>query len=45
MSLIVESLSLLPANSSIKLSYCELERAIVHLKERFAVDTLEMKVV
>lgn len=44
-SLIVESLNLLPADSSIKLSYCGLERAIVHLKERFAVDTLEIKVV
>ena len=31
--------------SSIKFSYCGLERAIVFLKDQYAVGTLEVKVV
>ncbi|MBW4536536.1 MAG: hypothetical protein KME09_21620 [Pleurocapsa minor HA4230-MV1] len=31
--------------SSLKLNYCELERAIAYLKEQYAVGTVEIKVV
>ncbi|MGL5941126.1 MAG: hypothetical protein ACRC2S_12155 [Waterburya sp.] len=33
------------AGSSLKLNYCELERAISYLKEQYAVGTVEIKVV
>jgi inner membrane protein len=31
--------------SSLKFSYCDLERAIVYLKEQYAVGTVEIKIV